>query len=73
MADSGQQPSARAESAEVDSLVILILEMMMDMEIKRINHSSQKLYFDTILRNLHSYSPEVCAECLRKFMSMLQK
>ncbi len=37
------------------------------------NHSSHKLYFDTILRDLPSFSPEVRAERLRKFMSMLQK
>jgi hypothetical protein len=41
MADSGQQPTARAE---VDTLVDEIFEMLMDMEIKRINHSSHKLY-----------------------------
>jgi hypothetical protein len=70
MADSGQQ---RTASAEVDSLVNEIFEMLMDMEIKRIDHSAHKLYFDTILRDLPSFSPEVRAERLRKFMSMLQK
>ena len=70
MADSGQQPTA---SAEVDNLVNEIFEMLMDMEVKRIDHSSQKLYFDTILRDLPSFSPEVRAERLRKFILMLQK
>jgi hypothetical protein len=41
MADSGQQPTA---GAEVDTLVDEIFEMQMDMEIKRIDHSSHKLY-----------------------------
>jgi hypothetical protein len=64
MADSGQQPTA---SAEVDTLVNEIFEMLMDMEIKRIDHSSHKLCFDTILRDsqdLPSFSPEVRAERL---------
>ncbi len=63
MADSGQQPTA---SAEVDTLVNEIFEMLMDMEIKRIDHrdSSDKLCFDTILRDLPSFSPEVRAERL---------
>jgi hypothetical protein len=43
------------------------------MEIKRIDHSSHKLYFDAILRDLHSFSPEVSAGRLRGFMSMLQR
>jgi hypothetical protein len=70
MANSGQQPTA---SAEVDTLVNDIFEMLIDMKIKRIDHSSHKLYFDVILRDLHSFSPEVSAERLRKFMSVLQK
>jgi hypothetical protein len=70
MADSGQQPVA---SAVVDTLVNEIFEMLMDMEIKRIDHSSHKLHFDTIMRDLPSFSPEVRAERLHKFMSMLQK
>ncbi len=57
----GQQPTA---SAEVDTLVNEIFEMLMDMEIKRIDHSSHKLYFDTKLRDLPSFSPEVRAEQL---------
>ena len=61
MADSGEQPTA---DAEVDTLVNEIFEMLMDMEIKRIDHSSHKLYFDTILRDLPSFSPEVRAERL---------
>jgi hypothetical protein len=48
MADSGQQPTA---SADVDTLVNEIFEMLMDMEIKRIDHSSHKLYFDTIFHH----------------------
>jgi hypothetical protein len=67
MADSGQPPT------EVDTLVNEIFEMLMDVEIKRIDHSSHKLYFDAILRGLPSFSPEVSAERLRKFMSMLQE
>ncbi len=45
----------------------------MDMEIKQVDYSSHKLYFDTILRDLASFSPEVRAERLRKFMLMMQK
>ncbi len=70
MADSGQQPTGRAE---FDTLVDEIFEMLTEMEIKRIDYSSHKLYFDTILRDLPSFSPEVSAGRLRKFMSMLQK
>jgi hypothetical protein len=70
MADSGQQPTV---SAEVYTLVNEIFEMLMDMDIKRINHSSHKLYFDTILLDLPSFSPDVRAERLRKFMSKLQR
>ncbi|MCV5968545.1 hypothetical protein, partial [Lactococcus petauri] len=60
-------------SAEVDKLVNEIFEMLMHMDFKRIEHSSQQLYFDTILRDLPSFSPEVRVERLRTFISMLQK
>ena len=46
---SGQQPTARTDYAEVDNLVNEIMELMMDMEIKRIDHSPQKLFFESIL------------------------
>jgi len=71
MADSGEQPTA---DAEVDTLVNEIFEMLMDMEISKINISSQRLYLDKLLHDLrNNQSPEVSAERLRKFMSMLQK
>ena len=70
---SGQQPTARTDYAEVDNLVNEIMELMMDMEIKRIDHSPQKLFFESILRRLDTYSPAVCEERLRKFMTTLQK
>ena len=71
MADSGEQPTA---DAEVDTLVNEIFEMLMDMEISKINISSQRLYLDKLLHDLRSnQSQEVSAARLRKFMSMLQK
>ena len=41
---SGQQPTARTDYAEVDNSANEIMEMMMDMEIKRIDHSPQNKY-----------------------------
>ncbi len=67
IADSGQQPTA-----DVDKLVNEISEMLMDMKIKLINQSSYKLFFETILLDLPSLFPEVRAERLRKFVSMLR-
>ena len=51
----------------MQKLIILvneIFEMMMEMDIKRIDHGSLKLHFESILRQQPSYSPEVCAEHL---------
>ncbi len=68
MEDSGEQ-----QPAQVDVLVHDIIEMLMDMEIKRIDHSCLKLFFETILQDLPSLSPEVRAVCLRNFLSLLKK
>ena len=71
MADSGQQPTA---SAEVDKLVNKIFEMLMEIDESKINISTQRLYLEKLLQDLRNkQSPEVSAERLRKFMSLLQK
>ena len=70
MADSGEQPTA---DAEVHTLVNAIFEMLMEIDESKINISTQRLYLDKLLQDLHKQSPEVSAERLRKFMSMLQK
>ncbi len=78
MADSGQAEAEGAPgtqqtaSKECDKLVCAILEMQMDMDVKRIDNSCFKLYFANILRDLPFLTPEVGAERLRKFMSMLE-
>ena len=71
MADSGEQPTA---DAEVHTLVNAIFEMLMEIDESKINISSQRLYLDKLLHDLrNNQSPEVSAERLRKFMSLLQK
>ena len=71
MADSGQQQSA---DAEVDMLVNDIFEMLIEMDVRKIDISSERLYFNKLLQDVRNLQPpEVSAVRLRKFMSLLQK
>ncbi len=70
MADSGQQPTA---VSEVHTLVNDIFDIMSDMKIRKIDIGSERQYFTIPLHEVPSLPPEVSAERLRKFMSLLQK
>jgi hypothetical protein len=70
MADSGQQSTA---GSELDTLVNDIFDMMSDMKIRKIDIGSERLYLNKLLRDKPSLPPEVSADRMRKFMSMLQK
>ncbi len=68
MAESGQQPTVDA------TLVNDIFEMLMEMDIRKIDISLQRQYFDRLLHDLRNLQPpEVSVVRLRKFMSLLQK
>ena len=67
MAESGQQPTVDA------TLVNDIFEMLMEMDIRKIDIRLQRQYFDRILHDLRNQPPEVSVVRLRKFMSLLQK
>ena len=71
MADSGQQQTA---DAEVDTLVNDIFEMLIEMDVRKIDISSERLYFNKQLQDVRNLQPpKVSAVRLRKFMSLLQK
>jgi hypothetical protein len=71
MADSGQQPTV---DAEVQTLVNDIFKMLLEMDIRKIDISLQRQYFDRLLHDLRNLQPpEVSVVRLRKFMSLLQK
>jgi hypothetical protein len=68
MAESGQQPTVDA------TLVNDIFEMLMEMDIRKIDIRLQRQYFDRLLHDLRNLQPpEVSVVRLRKFMSLLQK
>ena len=71
MADSGQQQPA---DAEVDTLVNDIFEMLIEMDVRKVDISCERQYFNKLLQDVRNLQPpEVSAVHLRKFMSLLQK
>ena len=63
MAESGQQPTVDA------TLVNDIFEMLMEMDIRKIDIRLQRQYFDRLLHDLRNQPPEVSVVRLRKFMA----
>jgi hypothetical protein len=82
MADSGQRrqpkdlgPAATQVTATVDcnALVCEILEMHIEMDVKRIDFSCFKIFFENLLRQLPSITPEDGAQQLHRYPKTLQK
>ena len=67
MAESGQQPTVDA------TLVNDIFEMLMEMDIRKIDIRLQRQYFDRPAQLTTTGSQSVSVVRLRKFMSLLQK
>jgi hypothetical protein len=67
MADSGQQPTA-----DTDALVNEIFVLLAYMEIKRIDVSCERVFFQNLLRSLPTESLEVSAGRLQNFRTTLR-
>mmetsp|Transcript_21798 Transcript_21798/g.45819 ORF Transcript_21798/g.45819 Transcript_21798/m.45819 type:complete len:146 (+) Transcript_21798:187-624(+) len=68
MADSGQQPTA-----DTDTLVNKIFEYLTQMDIKQMDVSCERVFFQTLLRDLPTLSPEIKAGRLQKFSATLRR
>ena len=58
-AAGGCAATVATDLQDPDELICAIIEMQMDMDCKTIDYSSLKLYFDNIMKELPSLSPEV--------------
>ncbi len=70
MTYSGQRPTADC-AAITDTLVNEIIELLADMDIKRMDVSCERLVFQNLVRSMPTLSPEVSAGRLQKFRTTL--